>query len=247
MGPVGRHWSRMLQEIAACGNDKKRCLNQACKVTIQQNKMNKPLIIIGFIITALLIAGAGLYFWQKSKKEPKSPANSSSNELSEALSAAARQAEQAALENAQKQKNGLEKSENEYDIFGGSEFDTEVTGYLETREEEVFGENVNTAYFAITDFEDINFRKSIEAGIKEGNSVNKKSGNLYLFNLGCLKNFRIVGMDYGDEVPYLDDRTEKTILNSSKSSPVSLKLRFGLHPGAGCTCCNLAHSIRIME
>ncbi len=84
----------------------------------------------------------------------------------------------------------VEEDTNSYNIFGSAEFDTTVTGYLKVLEEEAFGTKTTNAYFAITDFQDEGFRKSVAEGIDHGNSVNNQEGDLYLFNLGCLELWR---------------------------------------------------------
>jgi hypothetical protein len=80
-----------------------------------------------------------------------------------------------------------------------------------------------------------------------GNSVNQKGPRYYELNLGCFNGGKIVGFEYGDDGPYLDQETESAIANSSPENLVSLVLSFGIHGGSGCTCCNLAHQIRLYQ
>jgi hypothetical protein len=140
----------------------------------------------------------------------------------------------------------LKKTEN-YHIFGGSEFDTLVCGYLFTRQEQIFDERVTVAYLRITTAPDRNFIRAIKRGINKGNSVNFVRNNAYYFNLGCLKKGEIEGTEYDRRYAYLTDRVEKYILQSTPQQPVKLILSFGKHIGSGCECCNLAHRIRLYE
>lgn len=130
-----------------------------------------------------------------------------------------------------------------YGIFGDDEFDTIVCGYIKMEEEEVFGEKQTTAYFVITKYSNSGFRESIVEGIKGGNSVNKKIGNLYALNLGCQEGSKITGIQYTDEV-YINDETTSKIFASSKENPIPLIVSFDIHAGADCSCCNLASKIR---
>jgi hypothetical protein len=142
--------------------------------------------------------------------------------------------------------NKNNENSNTYEIFGGAEFDTVVTGYLKVLEEEAFDQQITAAYFVVTNFEDNGVRNSIAEGIERGNSVNRKEGDFYLFNLGCFENNEIKGNNFEKE-PYLDKITQNAILKSSAKNQISLNLHFGYHNGTGCLCCNLAHNIRLVE
>jgi len=136
---------------------------------------------------------------------------------------------------------------NNYNIFGGSKFDSRVDGYLEIKQAEIFDSTTSAAYFVITKFYDDGFRNSIEKGISEGNTVNLKEGGVYKFNLGCFKDGKIEGIKYESDIIYIDDKTQEKIINSSSKNPISITLSFGYHSGTGCTCCNLAHSIKVVD
>ena len=136
-----------------------------------------------------------------------------------------------------------------YDVFGQAEFETEVTGYLEVVEGPVpftdSGETQDNAYLVITQFSDPAFKEELEEGIGEGNTVNARSENGIYFGLGCLKDEGIEAIQYETGKEYLDAETESAILNSDEENQVELILSFGYHAGRGCTCCNLAHQVRL--
>lgn len=136
------------------------------------------------------------------------------------------------------------RTSDTYDIFGGSEFDTVVCGYVKTQKEVVWDQEQENVYFVMTKYKDDKFRESIVEGIKSGNTVNKKIGDNYALNLGCKEGSRISGMQYTDET-YLDDNTQNKILSSTQENPLSLIVSFDKHEGAGCSCCNLASKIRL--
>jgi hypothetical protein len=131
-----------------------------------------------------------------------------------------------------------------YGIFGDDEFDTAVCGYLVTRNEQVWGEFMNVAYFRILKFRETGFQQAIAAGIQQGNSVNALRQGKYELNLGCFENGRIKGQQHEPGKPYMTDAVEAKLLNSSASNPIKLILSFGKHQGSGCACCNLAHYVR---
>ncbi|HEY9671282.1 MAG TPA: hypothetical protein V6D11_07555 [Waterburya sp.] len=137
---------------------------------------------------------------------------------------------------------------NQYGIFGTDEFDTIVCGYLIKKQIEVFGEQQTNAYLKIVAFYDEGFKKSIAAGIQEGNTVNFVENGVYEFNLGCLKKGKIVG-DENQEIKnkYIDGRTQAKLLKSSPNQPISLILSFSKHSGRDCCCLNLAEKIRVYE
>jgi hypothetical protein len=139
------------------------------------------------------------------------------------------------------------KTTRTYDIFGGSEFDTLVCGYLFTQPEENFDTRITVAYLRIINAPDRRFLRSMKREIDRGNSVNFVRDKAYHFNLGCLKNGKIQGIKYDRRYPYLTDRVEQSILRSTPQQPVRLILSFGKHIGSGCECCNLAHRIRLYE
>ena len=131
-----------------------------------------------------------------------------------------------------------------FGIFGTDEFDTEVCGYLVTKEQDVFGKMQTNAYFKIDTFEHEGFKTSLDKGITDGNSVNTQDSGEYLFNLGCYEDGKVVGVDYPKEEPYLNQTAQDKLANSSETNTACVTLSFGIHPGYGCTCCNLAHQVR---
>lgn len=137
---------------------------------------------------------------------------------------------------------------NQYGIFGTDEFDTIVCGYLIKKQIEVFGGQQTNAYLKIVAFYDEGFKKSIAAGIQEGNTVNFVENGIYEFNLGCLRKGKIVG-DENQEMKnkYIDGRTQTKLLKSSPNQPVSVILSFSKHSGRDCCCLNLAEQIRVYE
>jgi hypothetical protein len=137
------------------------------------------------------------------------------------------------------------KTTTKYGIFGDDIFDTVVCGYVKLQEETIFEETQTNVYFVITKFMDEGFKNSIEKGIAEGNTINKKIDDNYAFNLGCFKDGKIVGIEYDPRVPYIDEITQNKILTSTKENPVSLIFSFGKHEGRDCICCNLAHQIKL--
>ncbi|MBU1992203.1 MAG: hypothetical protein ABH856_01800 [Patescibacteria group bacterium] len=179
--------------------------------------------IVAVLIAIAIIGGGGVYFWQQeeSAETTEAPKVIEAPEVIE-----------------------TPEVPQTFDMFGGSQFDTVVTGYLKTQEEEIFGEKTTTAYLVITDFDDNNFQKSIEEGIERGNTVNNKENDNYLFNLGCFKDNAIEGKQRETE-PYLDTETQEAILQSSPENPVTVRLYFDYHEGMGCICCDLAHVIRV--
>jgi hypothetical protein len=147
-------------------------------------------------------------------------------------------------------KCGIEKkiyllNSDNFDIFGGSTFDSVVCGYKIIKKEKIFDNYQDNVYFRIVEFSDNNLKKAMNQGAEEGNSINSVKNGDYDLNLGCLENGKIIGKNYEDS--YLDDKAEKEILNSSIEKPISIILSFGIHTGTGCKCCNLAHKIRVVE
>jgi hypothetical protein len=134
-------------------------------------------------------------------------------------------------------------------MFGTEEFDTVVCGYLENREAlggEGEGTPIVVPYLVIVDYKDWEFRNSLSNSVSSGKGMNLFLSGRYYFNCGCLKNNKIIGNPaYKDKDDYLDKATESALLESSPEHPVSVVLSFGLHPGTGCICCNLAHKIRL--
>jgi hypothetical protein len=139
------------------------------------------------------------------------------------------------------------RTTSRYGIFGDDEFDTIVCGYLELKDEVVFDEKQTNAYFNIKKFYDDGFRKSLDQGISEGNTINQKVDSTYRFNLGCYENGKITGIEYDPNQEYINETAQKRILSSTSDNPTSIILSFGKHEGRGCQCCNLAHKIRIYE
>lgn len=136
------------------------------------------------------------------------------------------------------------KTTTRYGIFGDDEFETVVCGYLVTKEEERFREKVNIAYLRIVEFYDDGFRKAIETGIRQGNTVNAIENGFYDFSLGCFKKQKIEGEDKATST-YLPEAVQKALLASSAKQPIALLLSFGKHPGSECICCHLADQIRL--
>jgi hypothetical protein len=136
-------------------------------------------------------------------------------------------------------------TQKKFDIFGESEFETDVTGYLEIIKDTVFGEKRTSAYFTITEATNKQFLQNIENGIENGNGVNIKKNDTYLLNLGCFdEKIKILGA--GSDT-YLDDRTQKALKESSKQKPIKIRLYFEKHLGYGCICCNIAEKIRLIN
>lgn len=139
------------------------------------------------------------------------------------------------------------KKTNRYGIFGDDQFDTVVCGYLLTRQEEIFGQNVTVAYFRINKFYDKGFRTAIKKGVDSGNSVNSVRNGIYDFNLGCLDGGKIVGDMSQETKAYITPADQKRILKTSVNQPVPIVLSFNVHGGADCTCCNLAEQVRVLR
>jgi hypothetical protein len=134
-----------------------------------------------------------------------------------------------------------------YNIFGESEFETTVEGYFKAREVQNFDSTISAAYLVITKFGDDEFKAAMEEGVAQGNTVNRIENGMHEFNLGCFKDGKIEGIEYEVGKVYMDDSTQEEIVNSSLENPVPLILSFGYHPGRGCDCCNLAHSVRMSD
>jgi len=129
-----------------------------------------------------------------------------------------------------------------YGIMGDDNFETAVGGYLVVRDETVFGQNVKTAYFKITDYKDAKFKDSLEKAINEGNSVNKKEGSSILFALGCSES----GTTKNNN-SIMSAETISAILGSSANKLLCLKLTFEKHGGFGLSCGSLAERIEIIK
>jgi hypothetical protein len=136
------------------------------------------------------------------------------------------------------------RATNRYGIFGNDQFDTVVCGYLVTRTEKVWDETQTNAYFRIVQFGQDGFRQSLQAGINQGNSVNKLNQGQYELNLGCFKNNQIQGQQYDPQKPYITNDVQTRLAQSLANRPIALVLSFGNHPGSDCVCCNLAHTVR---
>jgi hypothetical protein len=132
-----------------------------------------------------------------------------------------------------------------YGMLGDDRFDTLVCGYLVTKQEEVFGEPMMTAYLRIVRFQDPGFQRALAQQVEGGNSVNIIKNGVYDFNLGCFQNRQIVGMNHDPKRPYLMPAVQNQLLASTATNPVALILSFGKHTGGGCECCNTAHQIRL--
>ncbi|OUC16086.1 MAG: hypothetical protein B0A82_03670 [Alkalinema sp. CACIAM 70d] len=137
------------------------------------------------------------------------------------------------------------RSTTAYGIFGDDEFDTVVCGYLVTRQEQHFDNTVNAAYLRIVRFGDPGFQQAIAQGIANQNSINQYRDGKYELNLGCLKNNKIVGIEYDRLTPYITPETQQQLQASSRDRPIPVVLSFGKHRGRDCECCNLAHKVRV--
>lgn len=204
------------------------------------------------IITAAVVGGM-IFGWQQMQIESQKDGSTEKiEELEERILQLIE--EKASLETLLEEKEReleemktTEESQARMDIFGERAFESSVTGYLVQKEEELFGNAQTNAYLLITEFSDDELKEIIKSGVDRGNSVNQIEGEDYLFNLGCIEDGKISGAEYDENKPYLDDETQKALLESSEDELVTLTLSFGLHEGKGCACCNLAHSIRVKE
>ncbi|MEB3292917.1 MAG: hypothetical protein VKJ24_07140 [Synechococcales bacterium] len=137
------------------------------------------------------------------------------------------------------------RSTTRYGIFGNDEFDSLVCGYLVIRQEQRFEEEIQLAYFRITQFYEQGLQQAIATGIENKNAINAKTDGYYELGLGCYQNGRIIGTEYDRKLPYLPTATQQQLFKSSAQKPVRVILSFGKHTGEGCDCCNLPHQIRI--
>ncbi len=139
-------------------------------------------------------------------------------------------------------------------ILTGARITSIVEGYLEILEgptSEVYdlGDTVSKVpYLAITDFSDIALEEALIKAVQEGNSINRIIDNEVFFNLGCYDSseLEIVGEKHTEE-DYMNQETHEAILNSNSANPILLELTFGDLPETSCICCNLAHTIRVVE
>jgi hypothetical protein len=138
------------------------------------------------------------------------------------------------------------RSTTTYGIFGNDVFDTVACGYLLTRQMMVWDEPITVAYFRIIQFGDEGFRRAIQAGIDQGNTVNQFTDGRYEFNLGCFENNQIKGVQFNPQQPYLTPEEQRALRQSSSEAPITLKFSFGRHLGSECICCNLAHTVRLL-
>jgi|GEM_PF-3405057 len=134
-----------------------------------------------------------------------------------------------------------------YGLGGQEEFETLVCGYLIQKEENMAfeGEEAlikNRAYLVITKFAESKFKEAIDKQIGEGNSVNKAEGNNYQLGCGCLEDNKLLS-DTGE---LSDQASLAKLLASSSAKPVMVKLVFEVHPGRGCTCCNLVDRLEVI-
>ncbi len=211
---------------------------------VKQGKTNIKYLLIVVILTA--IVGGGILVYQYSLVECNFSADCEGKPHITCAGEWGCIDNQCAWNCQVEEKQGVE--EKKFGIFGDSEFDAVVSGYLEIQEKESFeGSKITTTYFVITKFYDDEFRKSIDEGINRGNSVNLKENGLYKFNLGCFEEGEIIGIEYEEDKIYIDEETTEKIINSSKENLISIILSFGKHFGFGCTCCNLAHQVRIYD
>lgn len=134
-----------------------------------------------------------------------------------------------------------------YDLTGQEEFETLVCGYLVQKEENMASEEKeplikNRAYLVITKFAESKFKEAIEKQIGEGNSVNKAEDSNYQLGCGCLEGNKLIS-DTGE---LTDQASLAKLLASSPAKPVMVKLVFQVHPGRGCTCCNLVDKLEVI-
>jgi hypothetical protein len=140
------------------------------------------------------------------------------------------------------------------DIQAGP-FDSLVTGYLTTVDEEIWSKNTKTAYFTTAGFQNNALQKWVDGMIADGNLVNKKNEELYLFNLGCIEDGEIALTDYiyngsnqQDEDLYMDSKTEEAIFQSSPDNQITIKLIFNGSDRVGqCVCCHSADRVIWVE
>jgi hypothetical protein len=137
------------------------------------------------------------------------------------------------------------QTSNRYDMLGDDSFETLVCGYLVTKQEDIFGERITTAYLRILRFQDPGFQRALAQQVAAGNSVNEIKNGVYDFNLGCFQNRQIVGMNHDPKRPYLMPAVQNQLLSSTATNPVAVILAFGKRTGGGCECCNTAHTIRL--
>lgn len=123
--------------------------------------------------------------------------------------------------------------------LSNDKFETQVSGYLKTIEMEPFGEKINASYLVITDFKDEGFKTSIDETIQSGNTVNRKEGDDFLFNLGCFDK---------DDTSEMDEETKNALQGSTKDKSVNLTLGFEVEEnGRGCICCHFAEYIKLIK
>ena len=206
---------------------------------------------ISLVILAVVLITGGVWYARGSKKQiTQNQENVQTNHDSQNNNKP-EEAEDLKIEKITLTKCGISQKStsilttDKFDIFGGSSFDTAVCGYALHENRKIFDQNRNIAFLRIIEFSDDELKDSIAEGVNKGNSVNQVKGGNIDFNLGCLEEGKIVGMNPGND--YLDGETEDAILNSSISYPVALKLSFDVHPGTECVCCNLAYKIRLLK
>lgn len=146
--------------------------------------------------------------------------------------------------------------DNPYDIFGGSEFEAKVDGYLQIKNWEIIEENElfdvgtkgSTAYFVITKYHseefEVGINRLIYLGYYGGHGI----------DLGNLENDKIIGIKWAedgtpsrDPEAYIDEDTVKALLKSSKENPVSVILSFGKYEiNWGCgKYCNYVSQVKL--
>ncbi len=98
----------------------------------------------------------------------------------------------------------------------------DLTGYLVTETEVIFGSVVESAYFAFTEASDETASEFIKFLADNGNTVNRYSGSTYYFGLGCAESnhitntqFDIRGSDY------------TKLSNSSSGNPIVMRAFLG--------------------
>jgi hypothetical protein len=133
-----------------------------------------------------------------------------------------------------------------YEVFASDdEFETIVCGYLVNEDSEQMLKKFVASYLRIVEFGNNKVGENLKQEIQKGNNVNRIYKNNVDFSLGCFENGGIKG---GNNVEkYIDETTEKALLESSEENPVALILSFGSRKGTGCFCCNLAQKVRLIE
>jgi len=210
--------------------------------------MNKKIAIAVAILIIVLAIGVGVWRWENEEKATQKTQNQVQDKgAKKELEIPKKTANEIiTLKNCGffDKKINLLKTEN-YNIFDGSVFESVVCGYIVIRETESYGRRQKDVYFRVVEFLDDKLEKSIIDSIKGGNSVNRIENGVVEFNLGCMDGNKIIGTNYDEK--YVDEETEKLILKSDDKNLIAIKLKFGVSRNVGCSCCNLAKTIRVIN